>query len=96
MISMPDTLTCSQTTVTLNASLTMANATVQWTTTDGSIIGGVNTLNPTVNAPGTYRITIVGMNGCTAFDEVYVPQNIKAPFAEAGATQVINLSLIHI
>ncbi len=44
-----------------------------WTTFDGNIVSGHTTLNPTINAPGTYTLTVTNqVNGCTASDDVVV------------------------
>lgn len=46
-----------------------------WTTVNGNIIAGANTLTPTVNAAGTYVLTVTnGVNGCTASASVTVNQ----------------------
>ncbi len=59
-IATPGVLTCSNPQVTLNASGSTypSGATFNWTTTNGNIISGANTLNPVVNAAGTYTLTI--------------------------------------
>lgn len=50
-----------------------ANFTFAWTTTDGNILSGGNTLNPLVNEPGTYTLLVVNVfNGCTATDAMQV------------------------
>jgi uncharacterized repeat protein (TIGR01451 family) len=44
-----------------------------WTTFGGNILSGGNTLNPVVNAPGTYVLLVINtLNGCTATDVVEV------------------------
>jgi uncharacterized protein (DUF2141 family) len=41
--------------------------TYQWTTTNGNIVSGANSLTPTVNEPGTYTLTVSNNNnGCVA------------------------------
>ena len=51
-----------------------------WTTTDGQITSGANTLTPTIGAGGTYSLTVANnVNGCTASDNVFVNVNTQAP-----------------
>ncbi|MFD2247601.1 T9SS type A sorting domain-containing protein [Pontibacter ruber] len=38
----------------------------------GNIVSGANTLNPLVDAPGTYTITLTSPSGCTMQDDVVV------------------------
>ena len=69
-------LNCLTTTVTLDASgsSTGPEITYEWTTPDGSIVSGVNTLNPVVDAPGTYQLTVINNSepDCYSYDEVIV------------------------
>ncbi len=47
--------------------------TYTWTTADGNIVSGGDTPTPTVDAEGTYILTVLNTdNGCTATDEVLV------------------------
>ncbi len=46
--------------------------TYTWTTQDGNIIAGANSLNPMIDASGTYALTIESSVGCKAEDEVLV------------------------
>ena len=44
-----------------------------WTTTDGNIVSGETTMAPTVDAVGTYVLTITDyFNGCTNSDEIII------------------------
>lgn len=46
-----------------------------WTTTNGNILSGVNTLSPVVNAPGTYSLKVTNnLTGCTATATTTVTQ----------------------
>ncbi|MEM8906535.1 MAG: gliding motility-associated C-terminal domain-containing protein [Bacteroidota bacterium] len=48
----------------------------------GVIVNG-NTLNPTINAPGIFTVTIVNLlTGCESMDQVEVTQNAAVPFVE--------------
>ena len=49
------------------------NITYSWTTTNGNIVSGENTLTPTVNASGTYTLNVLDeSNGCSNTDEVII------------------------
>jgi hypothetical protein len=57
-----------------------------WTTTDGHIVSGANTLNNcVVDAPGTYNLLVFNSaNTCSAWASTAVTQDISAPTATAG------------
>ncbi|MBK9026223.1 MAG: hypothetical protein IPL69_20370 [Saprospiraceae bacterium] len=58
---------------TLDGSSTTANAQFAWTTTDGNISLNPNSATPTVNAVGTYVLTVTNpLNGCIGRDTAYV------------------------
>jgi gliding motility-associated-like protein len=82
-----DELNCTQTFATLdgNGSSLGANFIYQWTTSNGNIEAGDNTLNPEVNMTGDYQILVTDLvNGCTAVESVFISQNITPPIADAG------------
>jgi len=65
----PASLTCSQTEVTLQGSVTgnAGDFTAQWSTSDGNIVSGGNTFTPVVNQSGTYVMLVTNTtNGCTS------------------------------
>ncbi|MCC7465363.1 MAG: gliding motility-associated C-terminal domain-containing protein, partial [Saprospiraceae bacterium] len=73
-------LTCSINSVNLGGSSPSGSAVYAWTTTNGSITGGANTLTPTVNQTGTYQLTAtLNSNGCSASDVVTVGIDTLAP-----------------
>lgn len=87
LIANPGLLTCEQETVALNAlsSDSGSNFAPVWTTTGGNILSGTQTLNPVVNQPGIYNLTISNaINGCTTTGEVEVLQDIVQPTVDAG------------
>ncbi len=50
-----------------------SNLVYQWSTYDGNILSGGNTLSPLINDAGTYTLTVIDIdNGCTGSDEVVV------------------------
>jgi gliding motility-associated-like protein len=74
---------CDVSLVTLEGSLLipLANFSAQWTTSEGVIESGNNTLSPSVSAPGTYQLVVTNLeNGCTALD--------SAEVSEAGITSM--------
>lgn len=82
----PSVLTCANSQITLDASASVypTGATFNWTTTGGNIVSGGNTLNPVINAPGTYALTISqvyqpGNINCTATATVTVTGNSAPP-----------------
>ncbi|HAD13997.1 MAG TPA: hypothetical protein DCF33_16350 [Saprospirales bacterium] len=84
LIGMPGSLTCSALTQTLSASGSSAGPefVYQWSTSNGNILSGNNTLNPIVNAPGDYQLQITNNNnGCLANVSIQVIQDTVAPSA---------------
>ncbi|MEZ4918466.1 MAG: choice-of-anchor V domain-containing protein [Saprospiraceae bacterium] len=68
-VNPPGMISCFNPTVQLNGagSSTGPSFTYMWSTLDGLIISGQNTLAPVVGAPGTYILTVTNTaNGCTA------------------------------
>ncbi|MCB0526499.1 MAG: gliding motility-associated C-terminal domain-containing protein [Saprospiraceae bacterium] len=81
-------LTCAHTESTLQSAVQQpgtGNYTITWETPDGHFSSGQNTLNPSVDQPGTYILTIEStINGCDASLAVYVSQDINPPNAVAA------------
>lgn len=88
--STPASITCDVPTVTLDAtgSDSGANFEISWTTTNGNIVSGANTLTPTVDLPGTYTLTISNINnGCSSVLDFIVPGDSNLPlFNTPGQT----------
>jgi hypothetical protein len=60
-----------------------------WTTSNGNFVSGTNTLNPVVNAPGTYILMVTNTaNGCTATAQAIVTQNGTSPDVTASGGTV--------
>ncbi|PTT40490.1 gliding motility protein [Chryseobacterium sp. HMWF028] len=94
-IAPPIVLTCanSQTTLDASASVYPAGATFNWTTTGGNIVSGGTTLNPVINAAGTYTLTITkvyqpGNISCTAVGTVTVTGNSAPPVTGLVASKI--------
>lgn len=66
----------------------------QWTTPDGNIVSGANTLNPVVNAPGTYTLLVTLDDGnyqnCTATASTVVVEAVNQMSAWISTTQTLN------
>ncbi|WP_143097824.1 T9SS type A sorting domain-containing protein [Chitinophaga sp. CF118] len=71
--TVPATLTCSVTTVSLSAASTTTGATITWT----GFSAGQNPVS--VSAPGKYYVTARSASGCTSIDSITVVQDITKP-----------------
>lgn len=92
VISVPDPLNCIDQIDTLDATASDQGLafTFLWTTANGSIASGANTLTPVVDAPGVYRLEIFNeRNGCNGIDSVTVESDVESPLVDAGFDQVI-------
>ncbi len=79
-------LTCNEQ-MTLDASNSSfnENLVIQWTTNDGSIVAGANTLMPEINLGGTYTLVIRDTtNNCRVEDVVIIESDEILPVAQAG------------
>jgi gliding motility-associated-like protein len=62
-----------------SASAATGNLGLQWSTTNGQLVLGQNTLSPAISSGGTYLLFVVNqVNGCTASDEVLILENFPA------------------
>ncbi len=88
-------LNCINTTLTLNGSASNVGSNVQygWTTANGNVLSGANSLNPVVNAPGVYVLTVTNLdNFCTATNQVAISQNVNLPTAATAAAPLLTCS----
>ncbi len=96
-IATPGVLTCAVTTQTLDAggSSVGPNFTYQWAAgPGGNIVSGANTINPVVNQPGNYTLTVRNAtNGCTATATAQVNADRTPPTASAGPPQTITCAV---
>ena len=90
-------LNCSVTSLSLDATL-IQGLNYSWVASNGgNILSGANTPSPTVDAPGTYTLTVTDpASGCYGTDVALVTQNISAPVAEAGEPKVLNCTVTSI
>ena len=86
------TLTCVNTSTTLSGSTT-GGVTFSWT--GPGIVSGATTLNPTINAIGTYDLSVTSAFGCFAGPSpVSVTQNTIAPIVSASTTGTLTCSTL--
>ena len=89
----PDTLNCINTELLLNGSAQPSPplSGIRWTTSTGNILDGDTTLNPRINTPGVYILTVTDLsNNCAASDTVNIEQFIDQPLSDAGLDAEIN------
>ncbi|WP_312076582.1 choice-of-anchor L domain-containing protein [Chryseobacterium sp.] len=93
-IATPAVITCTTPQVTLNASASTVptGSTIVWSTAGGgNIVSGGTSLNPVVNAAGTYTLTVTNVTQpgnltCTFSANVTVTSNTVAPTTTVTAT----------
>jgi gliding motility-associated-like protein len=93
VIGNPQTITCNTPNVQLSGvgSSTGSQFTYSWSTVNGNILSGANTLLPLVNAAGTYQLVVTNtQNGCTNSSQVQAPINITPPVANAGTSATLD------
>ncbi|MFT6017800.1 MAG: thiol-disulfide isomerase/thioredoxin [Saprospiraceae bacterium] len=91
----PAVLNCNTPEINLdgNGSSTGTDFSYLWSTSDGNIASGATSLNPTVDAAGTYSLLVTNNeNGCTASANTIVDQNAALPDADAGTAADLNCS----
>lgn len=96
-IAPPGVITCAVTTQTLNGSGSSSgpNFTYQWVASGGgNIVSGANTLNPVVNQPGNYTLTVRNTtNGCTSTATTQITADRTPPTVSAGPPQTITCAI---
>ena len=85
-------LNCNNSSLVIDASASSqgSNFLYLWTTVNGHIVSGGNTLTPTVNAAGTYTLVVTNTNsGCTASVNVNVTGTATV---NVSLTNLVNVS----
>ena len=86
--------TCADTVFTIPSVVTAAGSgelDFAWSSVDGCFISPTNILQPTVNCPGTYTLTVTDLvNNCMSTASVTVLDATTPPVANAGGTAEIN------
>jgi gliding motility-associated-like protein len=75
-------LNCTDQSLVLNAggSIPIGNLDFTWSTLDGNVLSGINTLNPEIDEPGTYLLTVTDLiNGCTDTATILISQDNQLP-----------------
>ncbi len=92
IITPPGQLNCLVSSLNINASASQGiEFQYGWTTTGGNILAGANTLEPLIDAPGDYLLTVTNLiNGCTKQIQTTVAQDIVKPVANAGNAFVMD------
>lgn len=84
---------CGQSSISIDASCSTTNATTtyEWTTNNGNIIDGENTLLLNVDATGTYTLTITDTsNGCMVSENIVITRTDCDLSVNAGTDTIIN------
>ncbi len=90
-IATPSNLNCNTNSVQMNGANSSqgANFSYLWTTSNGNIVSGENTLTPIVNSAGTYVLQVTNAdNGCTANSNSTVVQTPAVTAAVGTQTNV--------
>lgn len=86
-------LTCAITSFPLNGagSSTGPDFTYLWTASNGgNIISGANTLNPVIDAPGDYKLSVINItNNCVSNSDVTVDEDVALPAISAGLSPTV-------
>jgi hypothetical protein len=85
----PGLVTCSESVVELLGTVEDPdNASIQWTTTTGSLEGTTTEATGLASSMGTYTMTVVdNTNGCVATDDVEVGEDVEAPEVTLGVPE---------
>jgi hypothetical protein len=96
-IQAPQQLTCTNNTVTLQASSVPTNVAYEWTFTAGNIISGQGTSSAVVNAVGFYTVEVTNpLNGCKRLASTSVTQDVTLPVAQIDASQALTCAVTQI
>ena len=81
----PFTIDCKEVEyfLTGNINLDVASAEIAWTTDNGNILSGANTLNPQISSGGDYVLTVTNViNGCVTSQNVTIDEDSEEPMFE--------------
>jgi gliding motility-associated-like protein len=87
----PATLTCALPQTTVIGSTPITNPTYLWTTGNGTIVSGSNSVSVVVSKAGTYMLSVTNNdNGCSANASIIVTANQNSPDAQITNPATIN------
>ncbi len=88
-------VTCKDPQFTIDGTLSENfGAHYQWTTVNGHIVSGANTLTPVVDQPGDYVLLVTFFaTGCFSSDETNVDEDKVKPFTDAGEDKMLDCVL---
>jgi hypothetical protein len=73
-------ITCTQSTINLDASSSTNATSFAWSTLNGNIVSGGPTNTAVISAAGTYDLVVTnGVTGCTETGQVIITENITTP-----------------
>lgn len=74
-------LDCNTTSTTINGSSSTSGVSFSWSTSGGgNIVSGGSSATPTIDAPGTYVMTVTDLgNGCTNTANITIAEDITTP-----------------
>ena len=89
-------LSCSVTEVVIHALASGGRSpyTFWWTDCCGNALGTGSELR--VTAPGTYRVTATGANGCSSMTAIAVTEDVEAPVVEAMVSGTLTCSVVQV
>jgi hypothetical protein len=93
LIEQPDNITCSNSTITLNANNSSKgdNLTYTWATEDGILFNPANPIFPVISSGGVYELIIVDVfNDCKASAKIEVGYDTISPIANLNAPEIFN------
>ncbi|MCG8326593.1 MAG: choice-of-anchor L domain-containing protein [Chitinophagales bacterium] len=91
-----DTINCYSPSIELDGSASSqgTNFTYEWSTSNGSILSGSNSLSPSINAPGTYELLVTNLtNNCTSDSQVDIIEDMDNPVAAAADPETLTCTL---
>lgn len=92
-IATPNVLNCQTQSILLQGIVSQPSGGFEafWSTINGQLSGGANSLTPTATQPGLYQLLVTDLqNGCTATSGAQVLQDIVPPDADAGPDQALH------
>jgi hypothetical protein len=96
VIASPEDLTCVILELDLDGSGSSGGSNIEylWETTDGNIVAGSTEAIATIDAPGTYTLTLTNNeNDCVEASSIEVLEDVAAPIADAGVEETLNCNV---